>query len=120
MVKLDNQRKGVVKIFAEDTPEPLKDSVTDEKGSFSFLVPNGVYQITAWQNKNVGYSSKISVNSANITKDQEIVLNLGAEVSGTIVDSGGKPLENISLYFTTNPTFGGRVIIRVSSRSYYQ
>jgi uncharacterized repeat protein (TIGR02059 family) len=110
MVKLDNQpvKGAVVKIFAEDTPEPLKDSVTDEKGSFSFLVPNGVYQITAWQNKNVGYSSKISVNSANITKDQEIVLNLGAEVSGTIVDSGGKPLENISLYFTTNPTFGGK------------
>ena len=35
-------------------------------------------------------------------------MNLGAEVSGTIVDSGGKPLENISLYFTTNPTFGGK------------
>ena len=50
IVKLDNQpvEGAIVKIFAGDSQEPLKDTVTDENGAFNFAVPNGDYQITGF------------------------------------------------------------------------
>ncbi|MDD4802835.1 MAG: S-layer homology domain-containing protein, partial [Syntrophomonas sp.] len=110
IVELDNQpvKGATVKLFAGDSHEPLKDTVTDENGSFSFAVSNGIYHITALLNKNVGYTSQITVNDDSIPKDLEVVLSPGARVSGTLMDSSGNPLANFPIYFTANPTFDGK------------
>lgn len=108
IVKLDTHpvAGASVKIFAGDSQEPLNTTITDDNGQFSFTVPNGVYQITALHNKQVGYTGHITVNSAMIAREQEIELAQGVRVSGTLLDNRGKALANLPLVFTTNPSFG--------------
>lgn len=106
IVKLAHQpvKGAAVKVFVKGSPEVLKETVTGEDGVFTFTVPQGQYEITAVQDKNVGYSS---VTVGNATAEQEILLAQGARVSGKIQDKSGNPVVNLPVSFSTNPSFGG-------------
>lgn len=107
-VKMNNQpvKGATVRIFVQDSSEVLKDTVTGEDGGFSFEVPGGEYELTAVQDKNVGYAG-ITVTKARAAANQEILLAEGARVSGTIQDNRGNPLKNVPFAFTANPSFVG-------------
>lgn len=110
IVKRDNQpvKGATVRIFAKDSHEPLKDTVTGQDGTFTFTVFDGQYEITAEQDKNVGYAGPITVANGSAAEAQEVFLSTGALVIGKLVDNSGKALANTPFYFTTNPSFGGR------------
>ena|GEM_PF-578160 len=110
IVKLDNQPvKGAsVRIFVKGSHEPLKDTISGQDGTFTFTVPDGQYEVTAIQDKHVGYVGPVTVTSGSAAGIQEVLLTTGAQVTGKLVDKSGKALSNIPFYFTTNPTFGGQ------------
>jgi uncharacterized repeat protein (TIGR02059 family) len=107
-VKINNQpvKGATVRIFVKDSSEVLKDAVTGEDGGFLFEVPEGEYELTAVQDKHVGYAG-VTVTKAGAARDLEISLAEGASVSGTLLDNSGNRLKNVPFAFTANPSFVG-------------
>lgn len=109
IVKMSNQPvKGAnVRAFHKDSREVFKSTVSGEDGGFTLEVPEGQYEITAVYDINVGYTGLITVSKNSLTANQEISLDKGAKISGTLLDSAGNPAADLPLAFTTNPSFIG-------------
>lgn len=94
----------LVKLFARDGYEVLKEFTTSSDGKYEFAATPGEYDLTASKEDNLGCASGITVTKENTT-NRDISLVKGVKVSGTIVDSSGNPFKNVEAVFTTNPTF---------------
>ena len=110
IVKLSSQpvKGATVMVFVKGSHESLKNTVTGPDGAFTFAVPDGQYEITAIQDKNVGYAGPVTVTGGNTSSTQEVLLTTGARVTGKLVDQSSKALANTPVYFTTNPSFVGK------------
>jgi uncharacterized repeat protein (TIGR02059 family) len=110
IVKLSSQpvKGATVRVFVKGSHESLKNTVTGPDGAFTFAVPDGQYEITAIQDKNVGYAGPVTVTGGNTSSTQEVLLTTGARVTGKLVGQSSKALANTPVYFTTNPSFVGK------------
>lgn len=93
-----------IKLYDKVNYEPIKEMKTDENGRYEFVLPIGIYDITASKGKNIGYAVDISVVK-NIVTTQDITMAQGVRVSGKVLDKYGRRIPNLKLYFGDSPVF---------------
>jgi len=95
---------ATVKLFAKDGYEILEETTTDKDGKYEFAAADGIYDLTAAKEGNVGYASDVTVVEGNATT-QELSLIKGIKISVKLLDKSNKPFANVKVFLTTNPTF---------------
>jgi len=106
IVKIEDKpvNNALVKLYAKDDIDSIKQVSTDVYGKYAFSISEGTYDLTVIKDSNIGFTSDVTVTE-NQTTEKNITLTPGVKVTGKIVDKNGISFNGIKIYFTTNPTF---------------
>lgn len=94
---------ATIKVYDKDGYEVVKQSTTNEAGSYAFDLPNGNYDITVEKGNLVGFKNDIFIKNSKIS--EAISLTKGVKVSGKIKFDSKEQAKNAVIIFKAEPTF---------------